>query len=202
MKKFKTLISLFLTMFKIGLFTFGGGYAMIAIIERELVEKKGWIPHEEFLDLIGIAESTPGPIAVNSATYIGYKICGVWGSVFATLGVVLPSFIIIFAISLFFDAFLKIKWVGYAFKGIQACVCFLIFNAGIKMFKHLKRTPFNVIMTVLTLTAFLAVSLFAWNFSSVYFVLIGGVVGIVTYLICGIKKDKNKNNSVDDKEGE
>ena len=96
MKKLKTALFLFFTMFKIGLFTFGGGYAMIAILERELVERKKWIEHDEFIDLIAIAESTPGPIAINSSTYIGYKRCGVLGSIFATLGVVLPSFIIIF----------------------------------------------------------------------------------------------------------
>ena len=103
MNKFKNLISLFLIMFKIGLFTFGGGYAMIAIIERELVEKKNLLSHEDFIDIIAVAESTPGPIAVNSATFIGYKQNGVLGSLFATLGVVLPSFIIIYAISLFFE---------------------------------------------------------------------------------------------------
>ena len=98
MKKIKTLLTIFLTFFKIGLFTFGGGYAMISVIERELVERKKWIEHEEFMEVIGIAESSPGPLAINSATYIGYKICGVLGSLFATLGVVLPSFIIIFII--------------------------------------------------------------------------------------------------------
>ena len=139
MQKLKKLLLLFLTMFKIGLFTFGGGYAMIAIIERELVEKKKWIENEDFIDLIAIAESTPGPLAINSATYIGYKVAGVLGSVFATLGVVLPSFIIIFVISLFFDAFIKLKFVGYAFKGIQACVSYLILSAGIKMLKKLER---------------------------------------------------------------
>ena len=103
MKKLKQLFFLFLTFFKIGLFTFGGGYAMIPIIEREAVDRKNWISKDEFLDILAIAESTPGPLAINSATYVGYKVCGVLGSVFATLGVVLPSFIIIFAISFFFS---------------------------------------------------------------------------------------------------
>ena len=124
MKKIKLLLSLFFTMFKIGLFTFGGGYVMIGILEREFVEKKRFLEGNEFADLIGIAESTPGPIAINSATYIGYKTAGVLGSIVCTLGVVLPSFIIIFTISLFFDAFLELKVVKYAFKGIQACVPF------------------------------------------------------------------------------
>lgn len=183
-------------MFKIGLFTFGGGYAMIAIIERELVEKKKWIEHEEFMDVVGIAESTPGPIAINSATYIGYKVAGVLGSLFATLGVVLPSFIIIFTISLFFDKFLGLTWVGYAFHGIQACVAFLILNAGIKMFKHLKRTVFNMVLTGLTIVALLFVTLFAKNFSSVFFVLIGGGVGVCAYLISMlVKKSKAKEKN-------
>lgn len=196
MKKLKRLLILFLTMFKIGLFTFGGGYAMIAIIERELVEKKKWIEHEEFMDVVGIAESTPGPIAINSATYIGYKVAGVLGSLFATLGVVLPSFIIIFIISLFFDKFLSLTWVEYAFHGIQACVAFLILNAGIKMFKHLKRTVFNMVLTGLTIVALLFVTLFAKNFSSVFFVLIGGGVGVCAYLISLlVKKSKAKEKN-------
>ena len=140
MNKINALLKLFLTMFKIGLFTFGGGYAMVAIIERELVEKKKWIEHEEFMDVIAIAESTPGPIAINSATYIGYKIRGFFGSLFATLGVVLPSFIIIVLISLFYEQFVQIEIVKYAFNGIQACVAFLILSAGLKMFKKLKKT--------------------------------------------------------------
>ena len=117
MKRFKELLGLFLTMFKIGLFTFGGGYAMLAILENEFVEKKKWTDKDDFLNMVAIAESTPGPIAINSATYLGYKRAGVLGSAVATLGVVLPSFIIIYTISLFFDAFLSLTFVAYAFKG-------------------------------------------------------------------------------------
>ena len=196
MQKLKKLLLLFLTMFKIGLFTFGGGYAMIAIIERELVEKKKWIQNEDFIDLIAIAESTPGPLAINSATYIGYKVAGVLGSVFATLGVVLPSFIIIFVISLFFDAFIKLKFVGYAFKGIQACVSYLILSAGIKMLKKLKigKNPVAIIMLVLTMGCLIAFSLFAINFSTIFYILIGGTVGLIIYLIglCVKRNGKNK----------
>ncbi len=184
---------LFWTMFKIGLFTFGGGYAMIAIIERDVVEKKKWIPHEEFLDLIAIAESTPGPLAINSATYIGYKIAGVLGSIFATLGVVLPSFIIIFAISFFFEAFLALEYVGYAFRGIQACVAFIIVNAGFKMLKKLKKTPLNIVLVCVTVTAMILLSLFAVDISSIFFILAGGIVGLSIYLItlC-VQKNKAK----------
>ena len=125
MKNKKMLWELFSTLFKIGLFTFGGGYAMIAFFESEFVEKKKWLDKEEFLDMVAIAESTPGPIAINSATYVGYKNAGIIGAACATLGVVLPSFIIIYVISLFLDAFLTFELVGYAFKGIQAGVVYL-----------------------------------------------------------------------------
>ncbi len=192
MKKLKTYLSLFLTMFKIGLFTFGGGYAMIAVIQRELVEKKRWIEQEEYLDVVAIAESTPGPLAINSATFIGYKICGVLGSVFATMGVVLPSFIIIFIISLFFDQFLQLKFVGYAFRGIQACVGFLILTAGIKMFKGLKKSMFNLTLFIISILTLTLLDLFALNFSTVFFVLIGGAIGLVAYLVSLIKNNPEK----------
>ena len=203
MKKLKTALLLFWTMFKIGLFTFGGGYAMIAILERELVERKKWLEHNDFLDLIAIAESTPGPIAINSATYIGYKKCGVIGSVFATLGVAMPSFIIIFLISLFYDAFIKIRAVKYAFNGIQACVCFLILSAGIKMFKKIKHTVFNIILLSLTILGVIAFTLFFPNlsFSSIYYILIGGLIGVITYLLCSFRKKENakKEDKTDNK---
>lgn len=183
-------------MFKIGLFTFGGGYAMIAVIERELVERKKWIKHEEFMDLIAIAESSPGPIAINSATYLGYKLCGFFGSLFATLGVVLPSFIIIFVISLFFNQFLNLTYVEYAFRGIRACVAFLILSAGMKMLRHLKKTLFNISIVCFTIVIMLTLSLLAVNFSTIVFILIGGILGLTTFLIkyfCERKTDKSKD---------
>ena len=190
MKKLKMLLTLFLTFFKIGLFTFGGGYAMIALFEREFVENKKWLTNDEFLDVVAIAESTPGPIAVNSATYVGYKMGGVLGSIFATLGVVLPSFIIIFAISFIFDAFLSFTFVQYAFRGIQAGVCFIILSAGFKMLKGLKKTPINIIVLILTILALVGFSLFAISFSSIFLILIGGVIGLVVYFIGKIKENK------------
>ena len=192
MKKNKSaaLLTLFLTMLKIGAFTFGGGYAMIAIIESELSSKRNWIGKEEFLDMVAIAESTPGPVAVNMATYVGYKIGGVFGSAVATAGVVLPAFMILFTISLFFDAFLTLTYVGYAFRGIQACVVYLILSAGLKMFKSLKKTAFNITIIALTVIAMLCFSLFAYNFSSIYLILIFGCVGIAAYLISLIKEGK------------
>ena len=187
MKK-KNLLILFLTFLKIGAFTFGGGYAMIAILENEFVEKKKWITKEEFLDMVAIAESTPGPIAINSATYIGYRQAGFFGSLFSTLGVVIPSFVIIFLISLFFDEFLQFKYVQYAFNGIQACVVYLILSAGIKMLKGLKKTALNVVIFVGVICAMLSISIFAWNFSSIYLILISGTIGLVVYYVGLIKK--------------
>ncbi len=204
MKKLKMALQLFWTMFKIGLFTFGGGYAMVAILERELVERKKWMEHEEFMDLLSIAESTPGPIAINSATYIGYKRCGVLGSFFATLGVVLPSFTIIFLISLFYDAFINIKWVGYAFKGINACVAFLILSAGLKMLKKLKKTPLNIVLFLLTIGGIITFSLFLpqISFSSIFYILFGGVVGVVVYLITYIKTKEKRTPKTEEDKGE
>lgn len=189
----KKLLLLFWEFFKIGLFTFGGGYAMVAVIERTLVEKKKWIEQEEFMDVIAIAESTPGPIAINSATYIGYKVKGFWGSVFATLGVVLPSLIVIYIISLFFDQFLALEYVGYAFKGIQACVAFLIVSAGIKMLKPLKKNAFNIIIITAVIAAMITLELLAADFSTIYLILMGGALGIIVYYcsrLAAKRKDK------------
>ena len=183
MKKLKQLGLLFVTMLKIGLFTFGGGYAMIALLQNEFVEKKNWLPKDEFMDMVAIAESTPGPIAVNSATYIGYKMAGVWGSIMATIGVCLPSFVIIFVISLFLEKFLSLKYVAYAFKGIQVCVSYLILAAGIKMLKGLKLNLFNIIIIVAVFGCMVAFSLFAIQFSSIYYILISGGLGLAVYLV-------------------
>ncbi len=183
MNKLKNSIKLFLTMFKIGLFTFGGGYAMLALLENEFVEKRGWITKEEFLNMLAIAESTPGPIAINSATYIGYKTAGVLGSAFATLGVCLPSFIIIYIISIFFDAFLKLKFVQYAFLGIRACVVYLIASAGFKLFKGLKKNALSIIIFIAVLALMTTLSIFAIKFSTVFYILICGTIGLIAYLI-------------------
>lgn len=202
------LFKLFITMFKIGLFTFGGGYAMVAVFENEFVSNKNWIGHEEFTDLIAIAESTPGPIAINSATYIGYKVAGFWGSLVSTLGMVLPSLTIIFIISLFFDKFLTIELVGRAFKGIQACVAFLILSSGIKMFLKSKKTLFSVIIFIAVNLCVILLALFAIKFSSVYYIIIGAVVGLIFYVCSLISKTFNKdkeeiaNNVTDEKEVE
>ena len=194
MKKSKILLEMFLIMFKIGLFTFGGGYAMLALLENEFVEKRKWLEKEEFLDMVAIAESTPGPIAINSATYIGYKRCGVLGSAAATLGVVMPSFIIIFVISLFLDAFLQFELVAYAFRGIQAGVVYLILSAGLKMLKGLKKNPMSIAIFCTVLLLMVAFSLFAVKFSAIFFILISAACGLVVF---GIDKAKAKKGGAE-----
>ena len=195
MNKIKGYISLFLTMLKIGLFTFGGGYAMIALLENEFVEKKKWLEKDEFLDVAAIAESTPGPIAINAATYIGYKNTGMIGSMIATLGICIPSFVIIYAISLFLDAFLSLTLVAYAFKGIQICVVYLIISAGLKMLKQMKKTAFNIIIVSITIICMVVFSLFSVKFSTIFYILISGACGVVVYLLGRIKKGENNDLS-------
>ena len=192
MRKIKGYLSLFLTMMKIGLFTFGGGYAMIALIENEFVEKKKWLDKDEFLVIAAIAESTPGPIAINAATYIGYKNSGIIGSMIATLGICIPSFVIIYAISLFFDAFLSFTLVAYAFKGIQICVVYLILTAGLKMLKQIKKTTFNMIIISLTLICMIVFSLFAVKFSTIFYILLSGACGVAVYLLGKIRKEEKQ----------
>ena len=192
MEKIKGYLSLFLTMLKIGLFTFGGGYAMIALLENEFVEKKKWLEKDEFLDVAAIAESTPGPIAINAATYIGYKNAGIIGSMIATLGICIPSFVIIYAISLFFDAFLSLTLVAYAFNGIQICVVYLILSAGLRMLKQMKKTAFNVIIISATIICMVVLSLFAVKFSTIFYILISGVLGVVVFLLGKLGKEEKQ----------
>ncbi len=192
MKKTKEYLSLLLTMLKIGLFTFGGGYAMIALLENEFVEKKKWLDKDEFLDIAAIAESTPGPIAINAATYIGYKNAGIIGSIISTLGICIPSFVIIYSISLFFDTFLSLTLVAYAFKGIQICVVYLILTAGLKMLKQMKKTAFNTIVIPITIICMVVFSLFAVKFSTIFYILLSGACGVVVYLIGKIRKEKKR----------
>ena len=183
-------LNLFLAMFKIGLFTFGGGYAMIALLENEFVSKKEWIEKDEFLDMVAIAESTPGPIAINAATYIGYKMLGFLGSLTATVAVCIPSFVIIYAISLFFDAFLSFTLVAYAFRGIQVCVIWLILSAGLKMLKQMRRTVFNILVLSTVILCMVAFSVFSVSFSTIFYILISGGIGLFMYLIGLLRKRK------------
>ena len=179
---------LFITFFKLGLFTFGGGYAMIPQIKEIVIEKKKWLTEEEMLEILAISESTPGPIAINTATFIGYRKKKVLGSILATLGVVLPSLIIIYIISLFFDAFLANQYVAYAFIGIKACVAFLITKAGFEMFLKMKKNIFNIIVSLIVFVLVIVFELFSVNFSSLYFILGGGIISIFINALSSLKK--------------
>lgn len=184
----KKIFNLFYTFFKIGLFTFGGGYAMISQIREIIVEKKNWITDDELLQIITIAESTPGPIAINMATYIGYKQAKALGSAMATLGVVLPSFTIIFIISLFLKQFMEVKYVQYAFAGINSAVAFLIVKTGFTMMKKLEKKPLPIISFIVVFSLMILFEVLAFKFSSIYFILIGGLIGIIYYSIISKKK--------------
>ena len=190
MKKY---LDLFFTMLKIGLFTFGGGYAMIALLENEFVEKKKYMEKDEFLNMVAIAESTPGPIAINAATYIGYKHLRFFGSLAATIGVVIPSFVIIFTISLFFDAFLSFTLVEYAFRGIQVCVIYLIFSAGLKMLKQMKKTAFSVTIVSAVALCMIVFSLLAVKFSTILYILICGLAGLFAFFLKQLRQRKEKS---------
>lgn len=185
------ILTLFWTFFKIGLFTFGGGYAMIAQVKETIVEKKKWLEEDELLHIITIAESTPGPIAINMATYVGYKKKGILGSAFATLGVVLPSLVIIFTVSLFLDAFMENKYVQYAFSGIQCAVAFLILKAGWNLFVKMEKKPLPLITFFAAFITLVLLELFSLSFSSIFFILIGGVIGIFAYAVLAAKKGES-----------
>lgn len=186
-----SLLDLFLTFAKIGGLTIGGGLAMVAVIERELVTKKKWITEEDLIDMITVAESTPGVIAVNSATFVGYKLRGFFGSLVATVGVVVPSFIIISLITLVFDWFLGFEIVTFAFKGANAAVAILIFNAGLKLFKNCDKNAYSYLMVGLSII--LGIIFMIFNISSILIIILGLLVGVTYYTILENKaKKQNK----------
>ncbi len=181
----KTLILLFYSFIKIGAFTFGGGYAMIPLIQKEAVEKRKWITGKEILEIIAIAESTPGPIAVNAATFIGYKTAGFSGAFLATTGVILPSFLIIAAVSFALRQFESLRAVQYAFQGIRAGVLALILKALISMYGQF---PQNRISYVIAAIAFLLTAVFEINVLVV--IVICAVIGSV-YSVMAERREKN-----------
>ena len=174
---------LFFNFFKIGLFTFGGGYAMIAVVKETVVDKFGWLTEDEFMEVIAIAESTPGPIAINMATFVGYKKAGVLGSALATAGVVTPSLVIIFLISLFLEPFMANKYVAYAFVGIQCAVAFLILKAGLDMLAKLPKKPLPLATFGAVLLFLLVLEFTSASFSSILLILLGGILGIFVYAL-------------------
>lgn len=191
--KIRAAIELFLSYFKIGLFTFGGGYAMIALIEREFVTRKGWINEVELYEIIAIAESTPGPIAINCATFVGYKIMRFWGSLIATIAVCIPSFAIIYLISVFYDAFMSLTVVSYAFEGIKVGIALMITTAGINMMKKAKKNAFAIGVFALSFAAAVCIDIFNLSFSTIYLLLIGAALGVILQIVrdaVGKKKGK------------
>lgn len=168
---------LFSAFFRIGAFTFGGGIAMIPFIQREAVEKHKWVTDDDVLEILAIAESTPGPIAINAATFIGYRVCGVWGSFFATLGVVLPSFLLILALSFVLQQFQQLQAVQFAFRGIRAGVLALLIKSLWTMYK---KSPKGGLAYVVMAAAFVLTAVLNVN---VVFVVIGcGIFGLVSAL--------------------
>ena len=186
----KSLETLFFTFFKIGLFTFGGGYAMIALLEEEFIQRRKWLDKDEFLDMTAIAESTHGPVAINSATYLGYKLAKVPGAATATVAVCLPSFLIIYAISLFFEQFTQLTVIANAFKGIQVCVIYLIFSAGVRMLKALDKSPFATGVFAAVMLVMVGLSLAGVSVSSILLILLSGAAGVAAWLIGRRKEGK------------
>ncbi len=176
------LLDLFLTFAKVGLFTFGGGYAMIALIEDACVAKKGWITHDDMMNVTVIAESTPGPIAINCATFVGYKQKGLLVAAAATLGIVLPSFLTIFLISSFLDNFLEIAWIANAFKGIRIAVGILILDAGLKMIKKMPKKKLPRTIMICSFVLMLTVNVLSIHLSTIVVMLTAGIVSLMVFI--------------------
>ena len=184
------LLDLFLTFAKIGLFTFGGGYAMISMIEHNCVELKGWITHDEMMNVTVIAESTPGPIAINCATFTGYKKAGFIGALAATLGIVVPSFIVIYSISMFLDNFLELTIIANAFKGIKIAVGILILDAAITMIKKMPKKKLPRAIMICSCIVMLCINVFALSFSSISLMLIAAIVSLMIFILNGAPEQK------------
>lgn len=184
------LFELFLIFAKIGLFTFGGGYAMISLIENNCVEKKKWITHDEMMNVTVIAESTPGPIAINCATFVGFKQAGLMGALVATFGMVFPSFVIIYAVSMFLDNFLEITLIANAFKGIKVAVGILVLDAAITMIRKMHKRVLPKVIMLCAFAAMLLINIFAWNFSSIALMLVAAVISLTIFCVKGTPEQK------------
>ena len=183
--KFSLLRELFLCFLKVGAFTFGGGYAMISIIHHTCVEEKQWITEDEMINMTVIAESTPGPIAINCATYVGYKMAGLSGAIFATLGMVLPSLLIIYAISIFFDNLLSYPLVAKAFRGIKVGVGVVILSTGLNMLKKMSRKTQPRVIAACAFTAMLLSNIFALKISTITLILAAAMVSLCLFALKG-----------------
>lgn len=192
MKK-NVLPDLLLTFMKIGLFTFGGGYAMIAMIEDNCVEKKKWITHEEMMNVTVVAESTPGPIAINCATYVGLRQAGFIGALVATLGMVIPSFAVIYLISMFLDNFLEITLIANAFRGIKICVGIIIFDAALGMIAKMQKKPLPKAIMICAFAAMMIINIFSVKLSSITLMIIAALVSLVMFTANPPKPGEMKN---------
>ena len=179
----KLLWQLFTVFFKIGLFTFGGGYAMLSIIEDACVDRRGWITGEEMDELVVVAESTPGPVAINCATFVGARQAGLLGAVCATLGMILPSFLVILAVSRFLDRFLELPVVANAFRGVKLAVCVLILDAGRRLWLRMPKKPLPICLLLSALALSLAASLFSLRISSLVLLLGAGALSLLAYAV-------------------
>ena len=184
------LLDLLLTFAKVGFFTFGGGYAMIAMIENACVENKKWITHDDMMNITVIAESTPGPIAINCATFVGYKQAGFIGAVTATLGMVLPSFAVIYVISMFLDNFLEIAVIANAFKGIKIAVGLLILDAALMMIKKMPKKQFPRTVMLSSFGIMMAVNFLSVRFSSITLMLAAAIVNLAVFVVKGAPVQK------------
>lgn len=189
------LFTLFLTFARIGLFTFGGGYAMLSVIEHICVTQKKWITHEDLMNITVIAESTPGPVAINCATFIGHRQKGFAGALAATAGVVLPSFVIIFLISLFLDRFLEIAWVANAFRGIRVAVGILIIDVGIRMLRKMQKDAVSVAILVSAGAAMLLINLFSWKISTIVLLAASALAGLAAFAVRDSRSGKDGEQS-------
>lgn len=188
----KDQLKIFLTFFKLGIFSIGGGTTMLTLLQGELVEKKHWINNEELMEMTAISESTPGPIAINLATYLGYKKGGFLGALLATLGVVITPFILMFCISLFLEKILTAEAIQYAFLGIKAGVVFLLCKVSITLIKGLKKNLLTILTVIIVTLAMVAITVFAINFSAIYFILLGALLGIIVYALIPKKNGGKK----------
>ena len=189
-----TLLELFFTFMKIGLFTFGGGLAMLSLIEEECVGKRHWITHEDVMDVTVIAESTPGPVAINCATFVGFQQAGILGAIVATVGVVIPSFVIIYGIALFMNDFMEYTIVANALKGIAVAVGITILDVGISMIIEMKKNKQSVGIMLTAFVLMLLTDIFAWNMSSVTLLFVAAIFSLVAFQIKKIygKREQRK----------
>lgn len=189
------LADLFFTFANIGLFTFGGGYAMLSMIEHHCVEQKQWITHDEIMNITVIAESTPGPIAINCATFTGYRQAGFFGALAATLGIVFPSFAVIYVISRFLDHFLEITLIAHAFQGIKIGAGLLILDAAVVMIQKMPKKLLPRIIMIFSAAAMLMISAFSWNFSSISLMLTAAAVSLCIFLLKEMSQKKGGASS-------